>query len=176
MRVESDTFGSVYGDEESDSFDGAGVGDAVGDIGCVVSGIAGSEGDEGVAGFDGDFTFVNGDEFASAGEVGCAGHAVTRLHFQFVELDVFFEVERVERADAHFVIIDEVVSFVISADDVDLLGLSGVVHKFAEGNAEGLGNTVCDIKGWIDGLAFDLADHGAADTGFGGELVERPAF
>ncbi len=174
--VATTAFGlAVDVDEEDDGFVSSGVDDGVGKVGSVVSGVAGME-DLGVrAGFDANLAFLDGEEFAGAFEMGGAAQGAAGLELDFVKLDVFFEVERGEGADAAMFVGAVMVGVVFGANDGDRRGGVGRFEEVAEGEIKGAGNAESDGEGGVGLIAFDLAEHGAADAAGVGESFKGPA-
>lgn len=127
-----------------------------------------------VAGFEPEAAFDHGEVLAGAGEVGGAAKGASGAEADFVELDVLFEVEGGEGADPAVGVGAEEVGFVVAADGLDGRLGGGGFEEFGERHLEGLGDAAGDGEGGVGLVAFDLAEHGTADAGGGGELVEGP--
>ncbi len=147
----------------------------MGDIGRVVGGVAGGEVFRVGAGFDADASVDDREEFAGALEVWGATEGSAFAQADLIEFDVLFEVEGGEGSDGAVIVRPVLECPVVVADDGDAGYGGGCLDEFCEGEIESTGDAGCDGEGWVGAAAFDLAEHGAADTGGLGEVVERPS-
>ena len=146
----------------------------MGDVGAVADGVAFVEIFGVFPGGDTDAAFLYGEEFAGAGEVGCALEIAAGLEGDFIEFDVFFEEEGGEGADADLVVRAEVVGAVFFTDDLEIGGDGGGFEEFADGHAEGAGDGHGDGECGVDVGTLDFTEHGAADAAGARKGIEGP--
>src|SRR4051794_27607183 len=91
----------------------------MGNISAVVGGIAGVKDFAVVGGFDTDLAFLDGEKFAGALEMRGAAEGAAGFELNFVEFDIFFEIERGERANPAMSVGAIVIGVVVGANDGD---------------------------------------------------------
>ena len=146
----------------------------MGDIGAIVRGIAGVKDFAVARRFDPHLPFLHCEKFAGAFEVRRATESAARLQLNFVELDVFFQIQWRECANAAMFVGTIMVGVIFGANDGDGAGRVGGFQEIAETHVKGAGDPEGDGEGGVGLVAFDLAEHGTADAAGVGEGFEGP--
>lgn len=102
------------------------------DVGAIGGGISFSQFFLVVSGLDGDFAADHGEEFASSLKVWCAFEDAGGTESDFVEFDIFFEMQWAESSNAHVLIRPIVVGGIATPYDDDVGVMLRVPYEFIE--------------------------------------------
>ena len=134
--------------------------DPVDHIGGVAGGVAAAEFGGVCGGVDADLAVLHSEELAGADEVGGALEFAAGLEGDLVELDILFELERRERADADVLVRPKVVGRVIVSNHMDRRSaLGGLTDKFPNRETERSCDPQGDAERGVRLSPLDLAEH-----------------
>jgi len=151
-------------DKKCDGIAAAGIGNRVRYVGLITGRIRPVELNSFVTGRYGQSALLQCQELPRALKMSCTFQSCAGFQFEFIELDIFFQMQRRQGPNSTVLVRTVMIFPVVCPDDVNARAGSGRVNQIPQRDSKCLSNPCGHGERWVGLIAFNLAEHRFRDT------------